>query len=1239
MAVRKNAELKQIQIDELAKPCKVLKKFYEKAHCSSYLVSITVPDGWEEPRFLQVFPSRQDDLCRRTEEKLIGVFGKEKVRHYSLNGAENLLIHLPPQCLQWGQELKQPLPRRVELVSRFVEYLEMMEKKGCIPCGIDTRTMIQQRDGALYNWDLQNVLLIREADPQTLHSYRRRCAADLTRLMIQALTGRRSVKVNVLSNLKLTLQGRMFASDQEILLQLLDMYLRKEDCTDLEPLKKALEEVCVSLEVFEPEITGDKQVTLAAASFLHAHPLWKYVRDGQLKILMVGSSPMRKAFLDAVIPCAQMLDTQMHIRIVAEDAAAFCDRYLKKAPLLAQAAQITHIPERPRRRYVLNEQITGRDRQGNAAPLAYLTFEQAAFPQGQESFDAGCILVLDAFTEQMRQALLCAAADRKEPLLIGLKDPVPRPAELQVLGGAVVVDSFSVGRRDDLTKSKMYRDALGIHTYYAKEDEQRKSRQEIIESFDDKYYRDSSIRAALSIPYKLAAYGLYDRWDASRRFREEILPDEDKVRRLIWLEHRSWQAFLILRGWSLDTENLERDFIQNQYCHKKTGVWHACLFGNHDTADVPLSHWSTGDWNRKDIKGLDPLDAMSVTVHRLLAAYVAETVDPEVITILNKLNTRLPAAQWQQLENVVSALRANVTNASVAWKRVQKDLEHCLQQEEIRTLLDRLKALAGIIIKRNACQQYKELDRAILEAIPYLLEKDSVRCIYKLWADREHPWNNLASSFFIEPKHVYLLTTEGHAVTGKHREEFLQFLQDRRKIDTTVTLLPLTELKSVRKGAVLDVTGADTAQLLQAARHLAKIRANLPLIHYKDGRLQALEGDCPLLHCYRCNQSLTVEEVMSVTGTIIHCENETLPMQQLTLADELWSAAQSIPQYNAFSNFLEAFRKQWKVYPRKIFQHNAPWYPHCSKAEADQTGLLALLVNLENARVIELVQWNSPQVTAVNPSCQASLNQMLTAYRNADKPDRRNMNLSFRSDDPEAVCVLERLNLTFHEDLEVITAEKKQYVRFELSRETRRLELNVLTKALDTLENCGLIRKIQNHPLVQVTPNTKDEGKPEKKTMAQICFQYADVPVMDCLTKAGNVLEALAYHTIRQMDVFDDVKLGVSILWREDIAPGTPTQNEIDLVCTKGTRSFFISCKKRPDLKTEQITEIRYETDRFGVNGTPILLTTAPEQSNKAAYVRAMRMGVEVITLKDKEKQNSAQIIKDRIREILKKYT
>ena len=50
------------------------------------------------------------------------------------------------------------------------------------------------------------------------------------------------------------------------------------------------------------------------------------------------------------------------------------------------------------------------------------------------------------------------------------------------------------------------------------------------------------------------------------------------------------------------------------------------------------------------------------------------------------------------------------------------------------------------------------------------------------------------------------------------------------------------------------------------------------------------------------------------------------------------------------------------------------------------------------------------------------------------------------------------------------------------------------------------------------------------------------------------------------------------------------------------------------------------------------MITVAQEEENKAAYVRAMRMGVEIITLKDYGNQNSAKIIRQRILEILEKY-
>lgn len=1247
MAPSKNMELKLIQIDELSQPCKILKTIYERSLCSSYLVAVPIPDGREDPRFLQVFPSGQEDLCRSTEETLIDVLGKGTIRHYSFQGSEYLLIQMPPCCLDWEKALKQPLSHRVELLSGLVQYLEDLQKRGYIPFGLDLSTFVQLPDGTLNNWDLRNVLGLSGAEPETLVRYRRKCSLDLARLFVQALTGRKSLNQKTLGILKLSLLGRMPVSDQQTLITLLDDYLHRDDRLDLAPLKEQLEEVKVYLELYEPEIPANRHVTLAAANFLHTHPLWQYVRDGALKILMVGSSPMRKAFLDAIISCAQMLDTQMHIQVVAEDAASFCDRYLKKAPLLAQAAQITHIPERPNRSYDLNEKITGKDRLGNAAPLAYLTFENAPFPGDQKSFDAGCILVLEPCTEEMCQSLLRTAAKQTQPLLIGLKDPVPRPEGLKVLGGMVVVDSFSPGRRSDLSKSRMYRDAFGVHTYYAKEDEQRKTSKEILASFDDPYNRDSSIRAALSIPYKLAAYGLGDCQDQSRRFQEEVLKDPHKLRRLIWLEHRSWQAFLMTRGWTLDPENLEQAFINNGYNHKCNGVWHSCLFGSNDTATEPLESWSTQDWETKSMEDLDPLDAMSVQLHRSLMLHVHEIM-PEAETLLKKLDetwsNHLPASQYQQLEQAFFALRSNVTNADLAWKRARKALDqellHTTRQHraDIQSLLTDLDGYADLILKRNARKQYKELDRAILEAIPYLLEQDSIRCIYKLWADQDQPWNNLASAFFIEPEKVYLLTTPGQASAIDQKNDFAAFLK-KRKIDTKITVLPLEELTSIHEGAVLDVTGATAAQLVQVTGKLASLQASIPVIHYTDGRLQTLDGNCPLTHCYRCNQTLTVEEMMCVTGTKVHGENETLPMQRMTNANELWDAAQKISDYNALSGFLEKFIKQWKVHPDNNNQTESPWTP--LHTDITHEGLKDLLNRLEKEQVIKPVAWHFPQITATDPRCQKALNRMLSAYDSASADKRDGMHLSFRSDDPDAVCVLESQSLTFRHDLAIQTEGNTKYACAGNPKENKKRKLKDLTDALDTLNDFNLIQAIGTDPLYQqitkkgTQKNENGEDVEVEEEYLQVCFQYADFPTMDCLTKAGNALEALAYHTIREMDVFDDVKLGVSILWKQVRESDLRTQNEIDLICTKGTRSYFISCKKRPKLEKEQITEIRYETDRFGVNGTPIMLTVAPEQKNKPVYVRAARMGVEMITLSDSGSQDSAGIIRKRIREIL----
>ena len=112
------------------------------------------------------------------------------------------------------------------------------------------------------------------------------------------------------------------------------------------------------------------------------------------------------------------------------------------------------------------------------------------------------------------------------------------------------------------------------------------------------------------------------------------------------------------------------------------------------------------------------------------------------------------------------------------------------------------------------------------------------------------------------------------------------------------------------------------------------------------------------------------------------------------------------------------------------------------------------------------------------------------------------------------------------------------------------------------------------------------------------------------------MLEAFAYHTIRRMNLFDDVQLSVNIHWAEDGVQGAASTNEVDLICTKGVRTYFLSCKKRTNLNKDFLTEILYEADHFGVDGVPVMLTTARKNWNEAVFARAERMQLPCVALK-----------------------
>lgn len=1263
---------KTIQISKFIAPCHVQETIYEKEGLYSYLVSLKMPDGSDETRVLQTFAPDRDDLCRQTEEMLQKFWdSKQDGRIGGPNGESHLLIRLPVgNLLRWQEVLHQPLKERLETVMNLGQAVKKLEELGVVPAAIDPRTFFADPEGNLVSWDFCGSVRTNPAGMDALLRNQRTVNADFAKLAVQAFLGKEASESDWQLQLVLCLQDLISVDAQSLLLLELDSALSCSAKPDLQSLIGAVAMVSTELASHTFQRPDRKDPILTAAAFIDQNPLWKYVRKdrrGQkhLDILLAGTGDMTKAFLQVILPCAQMLDTRMNIRIVSPNASSFCDEWLEKAPLLGQVLDITHIthtPHQEERSYTLNGELTGKDRQGCNAPFAYVTFENAVFPKPASLRQMGirCILLTESWTEDIRQSLMHFVRDIRHPVLIGTAAKLP---EAGFSHKYVTIASYA---QTDPEQSDMMRKALAVHTFYCKEYNQRISKKQIQKDFEYLYNRNSSIRSALSIPYKLQAFGLNGCEDVSDRFHDEILSNEEQVSRLVWLEHRSWQMHLMVNNWTLDTENFEKDFKKNKYRHKGN-LWHSCLFGCNDTGNASLDSWSLDDWNNRNTDELDPLDRFAVQRHRLLNTHVAEKILPKIHRYLeNELNPYLkrrakpgenPLLLVQQTEVVLGRLTDGVSNAEISWNCLKP-----MMPQGLCSLVDRL-------LWRNEMQSFKRYDLAIIQAIPYLLRSNPIRRVYKLCAD--HPWQNIASCVFIEPEEWILVTDPEHTVSESHWNNMLNVLQNHRQIKMNARIRPITRLTlSAGKaidGAVLDITGASAQQMAAARKH--PLLGSLPTIEYRNGKLHDLDHPGCQIRYYNRRQYLTVEETMAITGTTVISENTDIPMYRLWKYKELWKLVQDTPNYKDIcpdlrnllpkggcdirprENFIttdmpwhiaEAFglidllnamvkenlicpytrhdmvrvndpglfipingmlmelekevkeaakTKKWnfKVWwngnhwvvsrtdPYKIW-HLEPkyslWKRRVSLTAEEQKDLKKLLLDLKRGRVVESFTWVSHgkpvdiTVTATDERLQKSVNTLLDHYLKTEAETRKKLTIRF---DSNAICSLSNLNLAFDTN-------------------------GRHTEFLKKLKKMGIVQKDPDH-------TTR--------------YQYADLAYRDCLTKEGNALEALVYHTLREMGIFDDVKLGVEIRWDRQNAMGNDTTNEIDIVCTKGMRSYFISCKNRTDFEKEFLTEIRYETDRFGVDGTAILVSTFSTAKVLTHIGRAERMGVKIISLQD----------------------
>lgn len=1014
---------------------------------------------------------------------------------------------------------------------------------------------------------------------------------------------------------------------------------------------------------------------MLAAYALDKNPLYPFVTGEpeerkRLQAVLVGDSPLAEAVVQNLFPCAQMPDTDLVIHIARPDPREYLDRLLRACPALGQVIriQVDGSPYEGDSRYdPLSEAITAEsygifafhtfdpDTQNVEELLGMLRKREGILPRYY-------ILAGSNGDRNLAQAksLTALLARDKVPAFVGYVDDRGDGYDLRNLetepDSPVRTAALGCNARysadERCFRQEIVRRALKVHTYYTRQWNERATEKEILRDFrysTDSYNLRSSLRSALSIPYKLAAVGAYATQDPAGEFYRKVLTDTPEAKRLrsrmIYLEHRSWNCFMILDGWQApeDGELSEYLFTDSKHDHRdKVRKLHPCLCDSDPDSGLPLQELSEAAWitehNRyrpkMDQKPYDPLDWISLRLHALCQLKTKlVNLDPVFDQLRDSLQVSgAPVAVFDQatwLYTIYQRMLTGESGINGAWSRACDQFAQAIAPltDSVKRLFGNIKDAMKVVTERNLFHDYKSSDETILYAIPMLLNPKPIRRIYKPLGTRV--WENLVSSLVTEAQELVLLTDGRAPLEQNVLDAWQSFFRGRGMEKMKITQCDLSQVRRIQiaEQAVVDVTGADPQMIYAISSH--KVLRSLPVILYRQGKLVSPTGYREIAY-YPMGKTLSVEETFAMVNAQVFSGDTVHSLMGLGgYALHLWNAYLDIQRKFKGSTFpwklltdlvAEEERKRYVLLnvavPENKTELCTAW---TSRRAIADSGLDKVMQDLKKEGLVEgfTLPASNGKIWFLTryPDLAIKLNKAIELIQT--EPYEHSFSLLHTAVAPITGKPLPQSQYFLKDDtLEIRTVVSRDAAR-NLGGSTFDVE-QVFKTTLETLSFFGRNQSKANGCVMALARDIPLVSRTEDDQV-RICFRFNSFSVRDCLMREGNVLEAYAYYTISRRTLFDDVKPNVSFVWAAEgedahLRLGAVV-NEVDLVCTKGLRTYFISCKQCAPEK-EFLTEVKYYADYFGVDATAIVLCSHTTTRDTSSYLpqsflnRAKQMGV-----------------------------
>lgn len=988
-----------------------------------------------------------------------------------------------------------------------------------------------------------------------------------------------------------------------------------EMCSDLNRLKKMLD----AQEFIPKKEYARANDMMQSYHILEKWPVYQYKRReegrGILDIAVCGKQPVREAFFKAAFSCVHMPGMMLRIRLYADDAAGFAEKMKKENPAFVRTVHI----------FQEDECIWGEEDRRNAGPLVCEEpiAEIRLYEKSQKEMLAnGGALIKEIPSPYV--LLLWNDRSSGELLLNGVSETV------------LSEERKCSYYNEELFGTKIMKWALNVHDFYYRGTHERASKEEVRRTFENDIYNlDSSMRSALSVKYKLGAAGVDpDGPDPAGEFYRKVLSPETGDKEMFDIlsaqEHLSWCAFMVVSGWDLPEESEIGQYAfagGNDFKDRERRL-HPCLVPSRPGNRLKTMErriWNRQKLSRSVTAQLDDLEQMCLKLHRI-AGNRAKEIRPEVNRLCGQLARKLAryhngeadeAFRW--LMTVKERVYAGESNAELVWNQAAEQLGACCEKvcgydRSVREYLDEICGKLAVVHEYNAYHDYKDSDEDIVRGIPRLLSAGTVQTVIRPYLQgRENGWKNILSVLFLEPENLVFVPVEDGEIDTEFYENFLRY----RGCDTGISVRGLSDAAGY-SSPVIDVTGFDARELYRIRKYSESY--HIPCVMVKDSRLLGLDN--PAVEMYARQIHLTVEETFYLFRAYMDSDKKENAILGLSSRYRgLWGAYTELGAWK-WKNLIEQLVR---IERENICVLNTG-EPGRRKSyrTAPVSGNALLCTGLD--LVFEQCRENGLIASYWLPGPEDELPAEFTAGSEETaeileslvlQADREPMKHQYAFARREKIKHPAEGGYTEYlvkdRTLYVSAVQKRKDLKDSSGEQADLAE--IVREGLRRLEEYGLKGSGGRQNLIQNLKVSEKDGE------IAFTFKYASDAVKACLSREGNILEAMIYFTCLEMGIFDDLNINSEFSWNSEdgtAADEYPVNNEIDIIGTKDLRTYFISAKMTVP-ETAHLMEIKYFADHFGIDGQAVLVTSNSRTADDSAArpvskeERSRMMGVRYI--------------------------